>query len=182
MAVDAATMVMELYEEDGEKYFDDRGKGVVLEPPAVGVAAADDPLFARIKEALGEYYWTPAEALAAADGRAPARSVISWSMPVSDVARRANRRETQRPARDWAYVRTFGEQLLSRMRKGLVERLGTLGFAATAPQENPRNTVARRQGAGLSAYWSERHAAFVAGLARIFHTPFWGGRGAARRG
>ena len=146
MAIDAAKMVMELYEADGEKYFDDPDKGVVLEQPAVGVAAGDDPLFARIKAALGEYYWTPAEALAAAGAAATAQSVISWSMPVPEVARQANGRETQRPARDWAYVRTFGEQLLSRMRRGLVERLGKLGFAATAPQEDPRNTVARREG------------------------------------
>jgi len=85
-------------------------------------------------------------------------------MPVAEVARQANGRETKRPARDWAYVRTFGEQLLTRMRLGLVERLGRLGFAATAPQENPHNTVARQPGVGLSARWSERHAAFVAGL------------------
>jgi len=164
MAIDAAKMLTELYEADGGKYFDDLDKRVVLDSPAVGVAAADDPMFVRIKESLGEYYWTPAEALVAAGAVVTARSVISWSMPVPEAVRKANRNETQRPARNWAYVRTFGERLITRMRLGLVERLGQLGFAATAPQEDPHNEVARQPGVGLSACWSERHAAFVAGL------------------
>jgi epoxyqueuosine reductase QueG len=90
--------------------------------------------------------------------------VISWCLPVVRPAREANRRETQLPSRSWAYVRTFGEEFVTRLRHGMEERLRELGFAALAPAVAPQCDVKVRTPVGLSSRWSERHVAFVAGL------------------
>ena len=50
------------------------------------------------------------------------------------------------------------------MAHGLVEQLGQAGFSAVAPGSLADNAVAERLGVGMSARWSQRHAAFVAGL------------------
>ena len=164
MKLEPAQILLELYEKDEGKYFDDRTTEPLFDPPSVGVAAADDPLFAGFKERIGTFHWTPPEALVLAAPQAEARSVICWSLPVSAVAREANRRQKQVPAREWAYVRTFGAMFVRRMQQGLERRLRDLGFAAIAPAIAPQNKIARRPGVGFSSCWSERHCAVVAGL------------------
>jgi epoxyqueuosine reductase QueG len=154
----------ELYQADQDRFFDHPAQVAVFDPPLVGVARADDPLFARIKEMLGEFYWTPQEALALAAPRARSRSVICWVLPVAEQARRQNRRQKDRPGRLWAYMRSFGEEFNTRLRHGLVARLRMAGYAAIAPAVAPQNLVEDRPGVGLSSSWSERHTAFVAGL------------------
>jgi epoxyqueuosine reductase QueG len=164
MTFDPERVLAELHESDRQKFFDHPSGVPMLEAPLVGVAAAEDPWFARLKEMIGDFYWTPQEALALAAPGATARSVICWCLPVAEAARRDNRAQTQMPARTWAYVRTFGEEFVTRLRHGLELRLRALGFAAVAPAVASQNTVQPRPGVGLSANWSERHAAFVAGL------------------
>lgn len=164
MTIEPGKVLLELYEADEEKYFEDREAGPLFDPPSVGVASADDPWFARFKELIGDFHWTPDEALRLVAPDARARSVICWTMPIGKAARQANRRENQTPARGWAYVRTFGEMFLDRMRRGLEEHLRDAGFAAVAPHIAPQNEIARRPGIGHSSCWSERHAAFVGGL------------------
>jgi len=162
--LDPGKMLLELYEADERKWFDDRSLGPLFEPPVMVVASADDAWFARFKELIGDFYWTPQEALALVAPQAQARSVISWCLPKPEAARVTNRRETQFPSREWAYVRTFGEEFLNRLRRGLEERLRAMGFAALAPAIAPQYDVKVRPGVGLSSRWSERHTAFVAGL------------------
>lgn len=164
MTDDPATILLELFEADSQKYFDEPAATPLFDRPEVAVADADDPWFERFKDLIGEFYWTPNEALALADAGTRAQSVICWSMPVAQIAREANRRQTETPARQWAYVRTFGEKFLTRLRHGLEQRLRDMGFAAIAPGVAPENDVRRRPGIGFSACWSERHTAFVAGL------------------
>ena len=150
MNLDPGRMLLELYEADAQKGFEDRSLGPLFDPPFVAVAGADDPWFGRFKEVIGEFYWTPQEALSLVSPQAQARSVISWCLPKPEIARVTNRRETQHPSREWAYVRTFGEEFLNRLRRGLAERLRALGFAALAPAIAPQNEVKVRPGVGLS--------------------------------
>jgi len=164
VTVNAAKLVLELYEADAGNCFDDPAMGRLFDPPTVAIASADDAWFTRFKEIIGEFHWTPREALALADARARARSVICWCLPVGRAAREANRREDRTPARPWAYVRTFGEQFNNRLRHGLEARLRELGHAAMAPQESPLQKARERPEIGWSSCWSERHVAFVAGL------------------
>ena len=164
MPIDVERMLSEAYAEDTESFFEDANQGRLFDAPFVGVADARDPWFERFQELIGEFHWTPQEALARADPGAEARSVISWCLPVSRVAREDNAQETVVPARTWAYVRTFGEHFVTRLRHGMEKRLRDLGFAAIAPAVVPDNKVERRPGIGLSSQWSERHVAMVAGL------------------
>jgi epoxyqueuosine reductase len=164
MTVDPVHVLAELYESDPRKYFDQPAGVPLFDAPIVGVASADDPWFSRLKEMIGEFYWTPQEALALAAPDANAQSVICWCLPVAEVARKDNSLATKMPARTWAYVRTFGEEFLTRLRHGLEDRLRALGFSAIAPAVVEQCTVRPRPGVGLAANWSERHTAFVAGL------------------
>ena len=43
-------------------------------------------------------------------------------------------------------------------------KLRAIGFATMAPTQSPVYDVSVRHGVGMAARWSERHAAFVAGL------------------
>ena len=136
----------------------------LFDRPAVAVARADDPWFRRFKELIGEFHWTPQEALSMVAPQATARSVVCWCLPVAALARRDNRGETSMPARQWAYVRTFGEHFVTRLRHGMERRLREAGYAAVAPAVVPENLLVQSPAVGLSSHWSERHAAFVAGL------------------
>jgi epoxyqueuosine reductase len=164
MKVEPAEILLELYEQDQEKYFDDPAGVPLFDPPMVAVGSADDPWFARFKETIGEFHWTPQEALALGAPEAQARSVICWALPVAEVARETNRAQKQEPSRPWAYVRTFGEQFNTRLRHGMEGRLRELGYAALAPAVAPENKTDHYPGIGFACCWSERHVAFVAGL------------------
>lgn len=172
----------EMYESDEDRFFDIPAGVELFEPPFAGVARADDPLFLRLKEVIGDFHWTPAEALARTDAAAKARSVICWVLPVAKQARHANRSQEHRPSREWARVRTFGEQVNDRLRGKMVAWLEGLGHVACAPAIDPGNRVRRDDRAGFASQWSERHAAFVAGLGTFgLHGSLITRRGCAHR-
>jgi len=164
MTADPAAILRELHRDDPGNSFDDPALGPLFDAPFVGFADAADPWFDRFKEVIGSFHWAPQEALALAAPEATARTVICWCRPAPEVARAANRRERRMPAREWAYVRTFGEEVNNRMRHGLVGRLRALGFAAVAPAVSSDNERRDDPRVGLTTCWSERHTAFVAGL------------------
>jgi epoxyqueuosine reductase QueG len=164
MAFDPLSALVELLAADPGSCFDDPAGQPMYDAPVIGVAAAADPWFARFQEIIGPFYWEPQQVLAMAAPGAIARSVICWSLPISSTARLANRRETLVPARTWAFVRTFGAEVITRLSQGLVARLKSLGFAAVAPAILPENVWIEDPRVGIATSWSERHTAFVAGL------------------
>jgi len=164
MEFDPLDTLHRLLEADAGACLDDPPGNPMFAPPMVAIADARDPWFTRFKKIIGTFYWDPQQALALAASGATARSVICWCLPVHSTARLANRRENQLPARSWAYVRTFGEELNTRLRLGMVEKLSSMGFAAVAPAIVPENAFEEHPGIGISSNWSERHTAFVAGL------------------
>ncbi len=137
------------------------GADVYFDPPVMGVADANDPFWRRFKGVIGETHWTPQEALEMVAPGAEARSVICWILPKNEAIRAANRRETEYPAPEWARARTFGEMANEAMRLRLCEWLAANGHPSTAPHLNADYAEAIRT---LASTWSERHAAFVAGL------------------
>jgi hypothetical protein len=66
----------------------DLGGLQIFDPPLVGAAAADDPLFATLKtpEAIGPHHLSPTEWLPGA------RTVVSYFLPFTATVRQANRR------------------------------------------------------------------------------------------
>jgi epoxyqueuosine reductase len=142
-----------------------------FDPPVVAVADAGDPLFLEVKQVIGDHHWLPDEALRRKHPGAAARSVIVWSLPVAERARRTNRDEMRTPSLEWAYVRTYGEKSNETLRAQVVKLLEGQGHHAAAPQlmmagnsEFFPATDPDFPDLGLSSCWSERHTAFVAGL------------------
>jgi len=126
----------------------------LFEPPLVGVATADDPMFARLKapEAVGPHHLLPAEWLAGG------KSVLSWFLPFTAAVREANR-ESDLPALEWLYGRIEGQVFVNALTANLIEALAQGGHRALAPSLDPRFAVVSRR-----SNWSERHVAFIAGL------------------
>jgi epoxyqueuosine reductase len=136
-----------------------------LDEPLVGFAAADDPLFAQYKEIIGEFHLTPQEVLAKACGpEVRAATVISWTLPITKATRETNRREDLWPSRAWAFTRTHGEAVNVALRRHLTAWLENRGYLATAPQLAPFWKEFAETPVGIASSWSERHAAYAAGL------------------
>ena len=129
-----------------------------LERPLVGCSSADDPLYLRFKEVIGSFHLLPQEVLPGA------RSVISWILPVAREVRESNRRRKDLPSREWALTRTHGETINGDLRRHLVQWLHKSGYEAIAPQYAPGWKEFGDTPVGIASSWSERHAAYVAGL------------------
>jgi hypothetical protein len=157
-------ILLDLFHGDTAALMDDPSGEPMFDAPFMGVANAQDPWFERFKEIIGPFYWSPQQALDMIAPGAIARSILCWCLPIGQTPRLANRMEKQLPARSWAYVRTFGEELNIRLRIGMEQRLRSMGFSAVAPAILPDNVFKEHPGVGISTNWSERHVAFVAGL------------------
>lgn len=138
----------------------------LFDAPLVGFAAADDPLFTRYKTAIGDFHLTPSE-LAAEAGEGKdwrPRTVICWVLPISEATRESNRTETLYPSRAWAQTRHHGERFNALLRRHLVGYLSQAGHCALAPQLHPAWREYPESAVGIASSWSERHAAYAAGL------------------
>lgn len=137
-----------------------------FEDPLIGFAAADDPLFSDYKRVIGEFHLTPAEIMRNiyGVGIGEAKTVICWILPISEIARKFNRKENKRPSREWALTRAHGEDFNTRIRIHLVEVLGFWGMQAVAPLLSGMWRPVMDPIKGIASTWSERHAAYAAGL------------------
>ncbi len=142
---------------DGGPYFD---------PPLAGFASADDPLFDEFQRVIGSFHWTPQDAFEGVHGRGtfPGGTVISWVLPVAADTREENRAEGKLPSRLWAHTRAWGEAFNDRLRRGVVAFLAARGARAVAPVLAPGWARVDDPRVGMASTWSERHAAYVAGL------------------
>jgi ferredoxin len=136
--------------------------------PIVGFSRGDDPLYGFFKRDIGPFVWTPEEIFRATFPAVPAGpedlTVISWILPQTDAARRENARAKALPAERWVHSRKYGEEFNERLRDHVAAFLTAAGYAAVAPMRSPgwqRMTSARY---GFASSWSERHAAYAAGL------------------
>ncbi|HBG05225.1 MAG: FeS-binding protein [Geobacteraceae bacterium GWC2_58_44] len=146
-----------LFPESDEPYFDE---------PLVGFAAADDPLFTQYKTVIGDFHLTPSELAESSEtGKTwMPRTVICWVLPVTEATRQSNRSETLYPSRAWARTRNYGETFNASLRRHLVSYLSDAGYHAFAPQLHPAWREYPDTPAGVASSWSERHAAYAAGL------------------
>lgn len=151
----------DIIEEEIQHLYYATGANSFFEPPLVAFASADDNWFETFKSLIGPDHWTPQEALNLADKTATAKTVISFVLPVAQIAREENRRETKKPGYHWARTRSFGDQALQNVRNQLARFLQEQGHPAVAPfmLDDYGKSLQR-----LQSRWSERHVAFVAGL------------------
>lgn len=139
-----------------------------FDTPLVGLSRADDPIWDRIVSHIGPPHWRPAEAFALAfpDSPAPVGElcVLSWILPQTRATRDDHRKAKDRPSRRWSLARHYGEQVNERLRRQIVARLAEGGIQAVAPVLLPQWDYGVSATAGIASNWSERHAAFAAGL------------------
>jgi epoxyqueuosine reductase len=122
--------------------------------PLVGVASATDTLWERFKQPdiIGPHHMSPNDWLPGA------KSVILYFLPYTKRIREANRIQGT-TATEWLYGRWEGEIFNQALRRFIVELVEKAGHRALAPLLDERFAVV-----DLRSNWSERHAAFVAGL------------------
>lgn len=137
-----------------------------FDEPLVGFAAADDPLFSEFKKVIGRFHLTPAEVMqnTYGDGIGDARTVICWILPISRATRESNRMEDKFPSREWALTRANGEHFNTLLRIYLVDMLRFVSAQAVAPLLSGMWRPVKEPGVGMASTWSERHAAYAAGL------------------
>jgi epoxyqueuosine reductase QueG len=126
----------------------------IFDPPIFAVASARDPLWAELKQpqVIGPRHRSPEEWLPGA------RSVISYFLPYSQRVRQANRNDGV-TATEWIYGRWEGEMCNVALVRTLTAALQAAGARALAPMVDPDFKVV-----DMRSNWSERHAAFTAGL------------------
>jgi epoxyqueuosine reductase QueG len=126
--------------------------------PLVGFSLAQDPIFIDYRQIIGPFHLLPGELLLGA------ASVISWILPISRTVRNSNRKQTDLPSREWALTRSHGETVNGDLRRHLVALLEGQGQRAVAPQYSPLWKELSDTPTGHASSWSERHAAYAAGL------------------
>ncbi len=162
----------------------DDENGLYFNTPLVGFASADDELFTRYKSIIGPFHWTPSQVLAHAYGAgAPAaRTVVSWVLPVTEVTCLSNSKESSYPSRKWARTRHYGELFNDVLRETVVDLIVEQGHRAAAPMLLKEWSRIDDPEIGLASTWSERHAAFAAGLGTFsLNDGFITSRGIAHR-
>ncbi|HMB15576.1 MAG TPA: 4Fe-4S ferredoxin [Pelovirga sp.] len=136
--------------------------------PLIGVARGDDPLFTEFKQIIGAVHWSPAEAFALAypDQSVTSKDlrVVSWILPQTENTLADQRLETELPTARWVYSRCYGEQFNEWLRLKVRDELIRMGLRALAPALLPDWAYRQTPQAGICSNWSERHAAYAAGL------------------
>ncbi len=136
--------------------------------PLVGFSRGDDPLYEAYKEHVGPFFITPWELFALTFGNSDLQAgqltVITYILPQTEATKRDNRKEKFNPSERWARARIFGEAVNVRLREHLVIALTKAGHRAVAPLLAPQFSMRISPKYGLSSTWSERHAAYAAGL------------------
>ncbi len=129
----------------------------MYDAPLVGVSSARDPLYAECKKAhvAGENYMLPTEWL---DG---AKSVISIFNPFTRGIKDSNA-GGDRPSLAWLHGRVQGQDYIVAAAQALAERLRSTGARALVPVADRRFAVYKEP--RIYSTWSERHAAYIAGL------------------
>lgn len=157
--------IMSFVRESPDNRFPDSGQPY-FEEPLIGFAAADDPLFDEFRTIIGPFHLTPAEVMenCYGEGVGEARTVICWILPVARPTRESNRKEERMPSRQWAMTRAHGERFNTLLRMRLVELLRFAGAQAAAPLLSGMWRPVMDSRIGMASTWSERHAAYVAGL------------------
>lgn len=135
--------------------------------PLVGCAAAEDSLFAQFRndpKIYGQDLRLPGEWLPGAV------SVVSFFLPFSEKVRGSNTPNLEEPSDEWLHGRIEGQAFLEELCRTVAGWLESEGYQAVIPAIHEDFGIHRepaRKALGepvFASNWSERHAAFAAGL------------------
>ena len=140
-----------------------------FDTPLLGIASGYDLLWQTLKEVVGPFHWTPKEAF---DLAYPGNNVkpddlvvFVWILPQTTATKKDNCKETLFPAERWARSRIFGETNVNfGLGRHLVEALHCEGVQAVMPVLIPEWRQELSDKYTYASRWSERHAAYIAGL------------------
>lgn len=140
-----------------------------FDEPLFGTAAGYDPMWQTLKEAVGPFHWMPKEAFDYAYPGNTAKpddlSVFVWILPQTAATKRDNRKETLYPSERWVRNRVFGEARVNfGLGRFLVEALHRKNIQALMPVLLPEWRFQDSDKYTYASLWSERHAAYIAGL------------------
>ena len=136
--------------------------------PLVGFSRGDDPIFEFFKRDIGPFFWTPLEAfsqLFPGSGAMPGDlAVISWVLPHIAETKIDNRGMKDLPAERWIRARNFGEAFNVLLAKHVAGELKGKNIQAVVPAQSPDWAWRDSEKYSFASNWSERHAAYAAGL------------------
>ena len=140
-----------------------------FDSPLVGFSSGNDPLYDEYVAHIGPFYLTPLSIFEKAfsdqaGAQAEELTVISWILPSTAAVRLEQAAETKRPSESWIRVRYFGEQFNNALRRHVVAMLADNGISAVAPMLAPFWSRSDQGPYAPCSNWSERHAAYAAGL------------------
>jgi epoxyqueuosine reductase len=136
--------------------------------PLVGYSNGDDPLYYFYKKDIGEFYLTPIEffnnSFPESETKPRDLTVISWILPQTDATKSEHRLQNKYPTERWVRARMYGEEVNDKLRRHVVDALTASGIDAVAPLLSPLWLAKMSERYGYASTWSERHAAYSAGL------------------
>lgn len=144
----------------------------MYEQPLIAYASANDPMFEAFSkhESFAGLYKLPQEWLL------NAQTVISIFLPFTAAVKNSNAAIMPDPSKEWLHARIEGQAFIAQLSKDLSAKIAEFGFAALAPcvskefigLSSPKKTAAalvkQHPGLTFTSNWSERHAAYAAGL------------------
>jgi epoxyqueuosine reductase len=136
--------------------------------PLVGFSRGDDSIYQFYKENIGSFHWTPLEIFNLTFPDVSAKpeelSVISWILPHTESIKADLRKQTKNPSEKWIRARLYGEDFNEELRKHLADTLIKKGHPAVVPILSKSFKMQNSERYGFATSWSERHAAYAAGL------------------
>lgn len=144
----------------GEKAFD---------APLVGFSSGADPIYDEYVSHIGDFYLRPVDVFKqtypeAVNVKPQDLTVISWILPSTAATRKEQAQKTVHPGERWTRVRHYGELFNMSLRRHVVSRLGEAGIPSVAPFLAPFWSRSSEGPYAPCSNWSERHAAYAAGL------------------
>ena len=135
--------------------------------PIFGIAAGDDEYYDFLKEHIGEFHWTPAEAFAKKYSEAPDPShlkVVSIVFPQTEITKDLQNKENVFPCDNWLVSRGEWEGLMKEFSSKLEAELADLGIRSASIDLIKEFSRHDSQNLGIASNWSHRHTAFAAGM------------------
>lgn len=137
------------------------------ENPLIGIAAGDDSYYDFLKEHIGEFHWSPAEAFAKKYGTAPAPSnlrVISLIFPQTEETKELQNKATVFPCDNWVVSRGEWENMMREFSSKLEQAFEDEGIRAASIDLIKDFSRHDSENVGIASNWSHRHTAFAAGM------------------
>lgn len=136
--------------------------------PLVGFSNGADSLYTEFRNHIGNFYYIPVELFKKSFPEIKALPedlvVISWVIPSTARTRSEQAGRKKYPSERWARTRALGEDFNIGLRQHVVDVLQENDVPALAPLLSPFWSRSDQGPYAPCSNWSERHAAYAAGL------------------